>query len=666
MCGIFSILNNQYTFTPSFVDEQFKKGKNRGPEYSKLSQIGMKIMSGVHRIALNGANSENNQPIIDGDIVLICDGEIYNYRELYRYGNLDPKTESDCEVIIHLYRKYGIEQTLQMLDGVYCFMLLDNSLDSENLRLYVARDAYGIHPLYILHPLYDAIFDERDDRIIAFASEMKVLSEFYNQLIKPPANDKNKRKLKKIAGMDPPGPTHKYKLRHFPAGTYSSYTLSSKVCSSWKLEKEFHRYHTIGYNSIMFHLTPQYAETEMVLNIQRNLIRAIEKMCCYADRPIACLLSGGADSSIVTGLVRQFHISHHLPQMETFSIGMAGSDDLDHARTVAEYLGTKHTELVYTEQDFINIIPEVIRDIECYDTSVVRASVANYMLGKYIAQNSKAKIIFNGDGANEMCGGHLYMYMARDSIEFDKESRSLLSDTYMFDLLRADKCMGCHGLKSISPFLDRSFVQYYLSIPPQVRFHTRNDQCEKFWLRQAFINENYRTSTDRIMLPEHVLWRTTESFSDGISPKTQSWHNTVREYANKKFMGEYSSLIPTIPEGKNIYTEIAKIDPLMKNVGNHLPPTTAEQYWYRKEFEKHYSGLGEVVPYFRAPKYVDNITDPSPRELPIYNGGDNYEDLDDDDEEPTKVKPEINIEEVVRDDGNGGQTHDINVHINMK
>lgn len=610
MCGIFSLLNNTTTFTPAFVDQQFQKGKARGPEFSKLSQVGIKIMMGFHRLAINGLNDESNQPIIDGDVVLICNGEIYNYRELYKYANLQPKTESDCEIIVHLYKKYGMEHTLQMLDGVFTFVLLDNSSQSDTFKLYVARDPYGVRPLYILKSKPNQSVEGRKEPIIGIASELKVLYDFYKTLNEI---DVKKKKSKKTSE------SVEYLIEPFLPGSYSTYSISSKEFDSWKLERENYRYHSTGFNSIMYHTTPQYNTDEIIQNIQRYLIRAVEKRCSTTNRPMACLLSGGLDSSIIAGLVRQHHVTHNLPQLETYSIGLEGSEDLKYAKIVANHLGTKHTEIILTETDFINAIPEVICAIESYDTTTVRASIGNYLIGKYIKEHSTAKVIFNGDGADEVLGGYLYMYLAPDSIEFDKEVRRLLYDIYLYDVLRSDKCISSHGLEPRTPYLDRAFVQYYLSIPPQVRFHTRNEHCEKYWMRAAFTNDYYRTSTGGPLLPDEVLWRTKEAFSDGVSSKSRSLFSIIQNHYNKQFLKENIVANPSSVSSYHFSIIASDSDPIMNKIGTHLIPKTAEQYYYRKEFEKNYKGMGSIIPYFWMPKYADNIVDPSARTLNIYN-----------------------------------------------
>ena len=150
MCGIFALLNDGNT-NVEIVNNEFMKGQGRGPEFSKLDLSYIKMTLGFHRLAINGLNEASNQPLVINDIVLICNGEIYNYKQLYIMMNVEPQTGSDCEVIIHLFLKYGIEQTLNMLDGVFAFILFDNrtSQDSNN-QVYIARDPFGVRPLYYL------------------------------------------------------------------------------------------------------------------------------------------------------------------------------------------------------------------------------------------------------------------------------------------------------------------------------------------------------------------------------------------------------------------------------------------------------------------------------------------------------------------------------------
>jgi asparagine synthase (glutamine-hydrolysing) len=565
MCGIFSLLNYETEYTNNFIETQFKKGQKRGPEYSTLSKVGIKVMYGFHRLAINGLNSASNQPLIQDDILLICNGEIYNYKELYALMGIVPKTDSDCEVIIHLYKKYGIEHTLQLLDGVFSFILLDQSVYTNDSHLYIARDPYGVRPLYIMHNTHESVENEN---CIGFASELKVLSEFANTSNKP------------------------YTIEHFSPGTYSVYKLPTTVSTYWRLENKNIKYHTTSFS---YPTTKSISSeiTKSVLNIQNYLINAVEKRCITTERPIACLLSGGLDSSLIAALVNNYQKKNGLHAIETYSIGLVGSEDLRCAKIVAEYIGSNHTEILLEESDFVNAIPDVIHAIESYDTTSVRASIGNYLLGKYISQNSDAKVIFNGDGSDELCGGYLYMGLASDVLEFDKECRRLLKDIHAFDVLRSDKCISSHGLEPRTPFLDRSWVQYYLSIPAHIRFNT-NKRCEKFLVRQAFDYLYFSNSTGKPLLPKEILWRRKEAFSDGVSHQSRSLYEILQEHA------------------------MEKMKDIEKKEYAENTPTTAEQAYYRKLFEDFYPGHGKIVPYFWMPKYVD-ATDASARTLDIYN-----------------------------------------------
>jgi asparagine synthase (glutamine-hydrolysing) len=571
MCGIFALINHPLSFNNSFIQEQFEKGKNRGPEDSKLLSFGSDIELGFHRLAINGLNNISSQPIIIDNIVLICNGEIYNYKELFKYMHVEPFTESDCEVIIHLYKQFGIEQTLVMLDGVFSFVLYDmNIIDSEPSKLFVARDPLGVRPLYILRPNPLLVNDQ--NRFFGVASDLKMLSEFYNNY-----------QCKQC-----------YTLEQFTPGTYSYFEKTSKILSRWNEVSMNKPYFLLSPSSYIGETTENYSlECSIyMIGIQHHLCNAVQKRYLNTERPIACLLSGGLDSSLITALVCEIHSKISDTPIETYSIGLQNSEDLKYAKQVAEYLGTNHTEIIVTEKEMIDAIPEVIEAIESYDTTTVRASIGNYLLGKYISQHSDAKVIFNGDGSDELSGGYLYMGEAPNCLEFDNECRRLLQNISYFDVLRSDKCISCHGLEPRTPFLDRSFVQYYLSIPSAIRFHTYHNACEKYLLRNSFSIHNL-DCFDKSLLPTEVLWRKKEAFSDGVSGNTRSLYTILQEY---------TSLIQI--ESTNSYTI---------NI-----PKTNEQKYYRKLFNDFYPNLDNIIPYFWMPKYIHS-TDPSARTLSIYN-----------------------------------------------
>jgi asparagine synthase (glutamine-hydrolysing) len=264
---------------------------------------------------------------------------------------------------------------------------------------------------------------------------------------------------------------------------------------------------------------------------------------------------------------------------------------LKYARLVADYLQTKHTEIIVTEKEMFDAIPDVILAVESYDVTTIRASIGNYLLGKYISKHSNAKVIFNGDGSDELCGGYLYMKNCPDCIEFDCESRRLLKDIHLFDVLRSDKCISSHGLEPRTPFLDKNFVNYYLSIPSDIRNHVANKQCEKYLLRQSF-SSNYVLNNDgKPFLPDEILWRRKEAFSDGVSSNGRSLFIILQEKI---------------------------VDLIAKDYGiSHLQGIDAEKYYYKTLFTLLYNGLEKIVPYFWMPKFT-NATDPSARTLDVY------------------------------------------------
>jgi asparagine synthase (glutamine-hydrolysing) len=320
---------------------------------------------------------------------------------------------------------------------------------------------------------------------------------------------------------------------------------------------------------------------------------------------------------LVTALVCEYNKKLGKPAPETYSIGLAESEDLKYAQIVADYLGTKHTAVILTEEDFINAIPIVIRSIESYDTTTVRASIGNWLLGKYISEHSDAKVIFNGDGSDELAGGYLYMKKAPDMIEFDKECRRLLEDIHMFDVLRSDKSISSHGLEPRTPFLDRTWVQFYMSILAKTRY-AQDNKCEKWLLRTAFSSKYFLNSNMQAILPDEILWRKKEAFSDGVTSQKRSLFQIIQEYCEKEFIEKDAEEYTFIKKSPEMYERIAPVHKDMKDVGQHLLPKTAEQFYYRKIFEQEYPGLAKVVPYFWMPKYVD-ATDASARTLAMYN-----------------------------------------------
>tara|TARA_B100000524_G_scaffold348106_1_gene251641 strand:+ start:3377 stop:5032 length:1656 start_codon:yes stop_codon:yes gene_type:complete len=548
MCGIFSLLN-YVNYDMDFINEQFLKGQSRGPEDTKINTYDNNVLLGFHRLAINGLNSESNQPLDINNVILICNGEIYNYKKLYKQLNVKPTTDSDCEVIIYCYLKYGIEYTLQMLDGVFAFILYDLRLN----KLYAARDPFGVRPMFTM--------TDSSNKSIGFSSELKQLNMFSNN------------------------------VEQVSPGHFYQYDKSISVNSYGLMGQKWIQTEKVCYHRLPFYkqiINTDYELSEYIHRIKAAFEKAVSKRVVTTDRPIACLLSGGLDSSLVCALVCKYSST----RIKTFSIGLPDSEDLKYARKVAEFLNTDHSEIIVSERDFFEAIPDVIKAIESYDTTTVRASVGNYLLGKYIKANTECKVIFNGDGSDELAGGYLYFHKAPEVYEFDRECRRLLCNINYFDVLRSDRCISVHGLEARTPFLDRSWVDFYLSIPIEFRCHTNINKCEKYLIRSAF--EGY--------LPKEVLWRKKEAFSDGVSGLQKSWYQIIQENIDDLPSEELSKMHEFIQ---------------MECNNKHNKPTTNEQKYYRYLFEQNYKSCEKVIPYFWMPKYVE-ATDSSARTLNVY------------------------------------------------
>jgi asparagine synthase (glutamine-hydrolysing) len=536
MCGIFTLLNNSSSkYDPDLIHDSFIKGEARGPEQSILINTN-DIWFGFHRLAINGYNNINSeQPIRKHNCLIVCNGEIYNWKHLHTLSNTECTTGSDCEIILELYNKYGIEQTLSLIDGVFSFIIYDITQH----KLVIARDPFGIRPLFIWSNNVD---------IFLFASELKMGHNI----------------IKDTKDVYP---------EQFKPGHYMTInTLNSSDN------------HTTKY-SIMTYSKSNTINTEQdACNmIKASLIAAVTKRVNNTDRDIACLLSGGLDSSLVCAIIAKIYNNLYgkdgSKRLHTWSIGLNGSEDLKYARMVADYINTTHHEIICSEAEFLNTIDEVIYRIESNDTTTVRASVGNYLICKYIRTHSNAKVIFNGDGSDELTGGYLYFHYANDSVEFDKECKRLLQNIHLFDVLRSDRSISSNGLEARTPFLDIGFVQSYLSIPSHLRNHNNNKHIEKYLLRKSF-TDNY--------LPQDVLWRRKEAFSDGVSNETMSWFEVIQNYTHAMF-----------PD---------------------MSKKESEQKYYDMIFNKYYGSSihnKKVMPFKWMPRFI-NATDSSARTLSVY------------------------------------------------
>lgn len=547
MCGIWALLGIKPTLLnlPSCLE----KLKARGPEGSRVIDLSGATL-GFTRLAINGLNEGGMQPFGLRNVSWICNGEIYNWRALQEEHGFSLKSGSDCEVLGALYEKFADNPTsfFRSLDGVFAIVLVD----VERNRMLVGRDPYGVRPLF------SCCVPNGDDTSATyfFASERKAFQTFPTMVIRP---------------VQP--------------GTYSEFSLNPPALKR-----------TFPYHIPHWVTNPAYSPAnpmglEMAAGALRFALEEAVRKRLMTERPVAALLSGGVDSSLIASLVSRMLREAGKPPLKTFSIGMPGSTDVLYARKVANWIDSDHTEILLSADEFFKAIPQVVYEIESFDTTTVRASVGNWLVAREIARRSDCKVVFNGDGSDELFGSYLYCFKAPNDRAFEEETERLLKDIHYFDVLRSDRCISSHGLEPRTPFLDKQFVAVAKQIATCWRRPT-SAHCEKWLLRRAF--------DDGVTLPHEVLWRRKEAFSDGVSGTEKSWYEEIQE-----------RVADLVPEGwKQCCASWSE-----------PKPKTPEQYYYRSLFNTSY-GLEmstNVIPYFWMPRWSPETNDPSARTLGVYS-----------------------------------------------
>jgi asparagine synthase (glutamine-hydrolysing) len=313
--------------------------------------------------------------------------------------------------------------------------------------------------------------------------------------------------------------------------------------------------------------------------LRSALVSAVHKRMTTV-RSIGACLSGGLDSSLVAAIAARV-LAAQGSCLDTYSIGMEGSPDVAAARIVATHIGSRHHERIVTASECLDAIPHVIRAIESYDITTVRASVGNYLLAKFIREvTPDVKVVLNGDGADEALGGYLYMRAAPDDVAWENETDRLLQEIHRYDVLRSERSMAAFGLESRSPFLDRQFVAVARAIPTAL-LRSSGTTMEKTVLRSAFQG----------FLPDEILWRRKEAFSDGISRTDNSWFKMTQA------------------KGELEAGHLSRSDYTIN------PPPTPEAAWYRAIFHRWYpAAAASVIPAMWMPRFI-TATDPSARTL---------------------------------------------------
>jgi len=452
-------------------------------------------------------------------------------------------------------RKKKAKELIQKIYGVYSIVAIEKTQLQSNeptgsIRVHIARDPVGVRPLYWVYT----------DTNLVIASEPCALKK-YGSLV-------------------------------------CAFAPDSAVCVSIDANgRPSQEIVTLKVPTLCVPFPSTISNLQNAVDIVRTVLEKVVKCRLTSDRPIACFLSGGVDSSSVAALVAKFS---HDP-IHTFSIGLEGSTDLIYARSVAKHLGTIHHEIIKTEQDFIDAVPGVIRAIQSYDVTTVRASTPMYLLSQHIATTTDFKVVFSGEGPDEVCGSYMYFHASPGANQSAEECRRLVSHMHYFDVLRSDRCTARWGLEVRVPLLGVDFIRTYWSIDSQLRVplpryplvhacehEEKEKKIEKWILRKAVED----------LLPEEVCWRPKEAFSDGVSAKTRSWSTVLQEYVSGKVSDE------EVRDASRVYS--------------HHTPKTKEAYWMRTLYSNYYPNMEHLIPYQWLPKWVGDVQDPSARVLHVY------------------------------------------------
>lgn len=457
MCGIvcaFDLKQTSESLRPQIL-EMSKAIRHRGPDWSGVFNNDNAIMAHERLAIVDPASGK--QPLFSPDkkLVLAANGEIYNHRELRQQfeSNYDFQTQSDCEIILALYKEKGVH-FLDDLNGIFGFAIYDVEQDAY----LIARDHMGIIPLYIG-------WDKNGTFYVA--SELKALESICS------------------------------KIELFPPGHY----LQSK---DQKFVKWYNRDWT-EYDAVKENATS-------IQDIKEALEAAVHRQL-MSDVPYGVLLSGGLDSSVTSAIAKKYAQKRvesgdtteaWWPQLHSFSVGLEDSPDLAAAQKVADHIGTVHHEIKFTIQEGLDAIKDVIYNLETYDTTTIRASTPMYLMARVI-KSMGIKMVLSGEGADELFGGYLYFHKAPNAKEFHQETVRKLEKLHMYDCLRANKSLAAWGIEGRVPFLDKEFMDVAMRINPQDKM-INGERMEKWVVRKAFED----------MLPESVAWRQKEQFSDGV------------------------------------------------------------------------------------------------------------------------------------------------------
>ena len=532
MCSIMGTTSK--TISEDQLRPYFDRTIPRGPDMSRIVETPIGFL-GFHRLAIMGLHPEGMQPFELCEDKAVCNGEIYGFRKLKK--DLQKKgytfiSDSDCEVILPLYHEYG-DEVWRMLGSEFACIIYDHTTN----QLIAGRDPMGIRPLFYG---YDS------NGHIMFASEACNLEGICKE------------------------------IRPFPPGHYYK-------------DGEFIRFENLT--------EPERFNTsdveEACRQIHDRFVKSVEERM-DADAPLGFLLSGGLDSSLVCAISQRIldekakKEKKPRKKIKTFAIGMEkDAIDLKFAKEVADFIGSEHTEVYMTPQQVITELPNVIKLLGTWDITTIRASMGMYLCCKAIHEQTDVRVLMTGEISDELFG-YKYTDFAPDAEAFQKEAKKRVDELYMYDVLRADRCISANSLEARVPFGDVSFVKYVMSIDPKIKLNKYN--MGKYLLRHAFEKDN--------LLPDNILWRQKAAFSDAVG---HSMVDDLKAYAEEKYTDE------EYEERRKKFT--------------YCTPFTKESLLYREIFEQFYPGQAEMIKDFWMPNKEwegCNVNDPSARVLSNY------------------------------------------------
>ena len=515
MCGIVAVFDIKNSIKlREQVLEMSRKIRHRGPDWTGIYNSKKAILS-HERLSIVDPRS-GKQPLYskNKDLVLAANGEIYNHKELRNKLSIhyDFTTQSDCEIILALYTEKGTD-FLNDLNGIFAFALYDEK--TENYL--IARDHLGIIPLYMG-------WDSEKNFFVA--SELKALEG------------------------------HCKEIKIFPPGHYFSSTNSQLTC--W-YECKWEKYDNVKNKSSNISL------------LKQSLSNAVKRQL-MSDVPYGVLLSGGLDSSITSAIAKLYcekrvetndQKSAWWPTLHSFAVGLKNSPDLYAAKKASKHIGTVHHEIVFTIQEGLDAIKDVIYHLETYDVTTIRASIPMYLMARVI-KSMGIKMVISGEGADEIFGGYLYFHKAPSAEEFHNETIRKLKKLHQYDCLRANKSLAAWGIEGRVPFLDKEFLDVAMSLNPYDKMIS-DKRIEKWILRKTFED----------LLPKEIAWRQKEQFSDGVG---YNWIDELKKIVNKEV-------------SDNLYNNAQKRFPINT-------PLNKEEFYYRNIFESFFpsNSAAQTVP----------------------------------------------------------------------